>query len=370
YLQQTFAEVTNPPIDPYREGGAMSLVSYLGRSPLIVPKGEVLPCKQMELSTPVLSDAVVEEIRRQEILGFKSLSAVFPIEGGVESLKESLHRLRSEAERAVHEGFNVLCLSDKEAFEDGLVPIPSILALGAVHSYLSKQGLRGRCSLVVQAGDVQEGHDIACLVGFGADAVHPYLMLRLIRNGLTFKDGDTKQEWTLSAKECLENLFAALEDTFKKIIAKMGITTAEGYRGALLFEAVGCGQELMDFLGDLPSRIGGIGLKELVEDAKYRLARTENMQVLGRNRDYMAFNAKVRMALRKAAMAGSAANLPMSSAAGAKPPEALSDEGGESAYISAQAQVLANPISNEYTDFSKMVSDRTPTCLRDLFNLA
>ncbi|MCY2944584.1 MAG: hypothetical protein DWI28_01065 [Planctomycetota bacterium] len=370
YLQQTFAEVTNPPIDPYREGGAMSLVSYLGRSPLIVPKGEVLPCKQMELSTPVLSDAVVEEIRRQEILGFKSLSAVFPIEGGVESLKESLHRLRSEAERAVHEGFNVLCLSDKEAFEDGLVPIPSILALGAVHSYLSKQGLRGRCSLVVQAGDVQEGHDIACLVGFGADAVHPYLMLRLIRNGLTFKDGDTKQEWTLSAKECLENLFAALEDTFKKIIAKMGITTAEGYRGALLFEAVGFGQELMDFLGDLPSRIGGIGLKELVEDAKYRLARTENMQVLGRNRDYMAFNAKVRMALRKAAMAGSAANLPMSSAAGAKPPEALSDEGGESAYISAQAQVLANPISNEYTDFSKMVSDRTPTCLRDLFNLA
>ena len=368
YLQQTFAEVTNPPIDPYREGGAMSLVSYLGRSPLVAPKGEPLPCKQLELSTPVLSDAVVEEIRRQEVLGFKSLSAAFPIEGGAEALKESLHRLRSEAERAVHEGFNVLCISDKEAFEDGLVPIPSLIALGAVQTYLSSQGLRGKCSLVVQAGDVQEGHDIACLVAFGADAVHPYLMLRLIRNGLSFKDPDTKQEWTLSARECLENLFAALEDTFKKVISKMGITTAEGYRGALLFEAVGFGAELMEFLGDLPSRIGGIGLKELVEDAKYRLAKTENMQVLGRNRDYHAFNAKVRMALRKAAIAGSPVNLPMSEAEPAKAPEPVAIGGGEAAYMEALAN--KNPSTPEYNEFSKMISSRTPTCLRDLFNLA
>src|SRR5213079_3758801 len=123
--------------------------------------------------------------------------------------------LRSEAERAVHDGYNVLCLSDKEAFTDGLVPIPSLLALGAVHTYLCRQGLRDRCSLIVQASDVQEGHDICCLVAFGADAVHPYLMLRLIKDGLTFKDGDTKQEMKLDAREALENLFAALEDTIK-----------------------------------------------------------------------------------------------------------------------------------------------------------
>jgi len=368
YLQQTFAEVTNPPIDPYREGGAMSLVSYLGRSPLVSANPEAMPCKQMELSTPVIADAVVEEIRRQEVLGFKSLSAVFPLSGGAESLKESLHRLRSEAERAVHDGFNVLCISDKDAFLDGFAPIPSLLALGAVHTYLSSQGLRGRCSLVVQAGDIQEGHDIACLVGFGADAVHPYLMLRLIRNGLTFKDPDTKQEWSLSARECLENLFAALEDTFKKIISKMGITTAEGYRGALLFEAVGFGKELMDFLGELPSRIGGIGLKELVEDAQYRLGRTENMQVLGRNRDYHAFNAKVRMALRKAAIAGSAASLPVADPNPGRKAEPEGEGGGEAAYLPA----ASNPLTStpEYTEFSSMISARTPTCLRDLFTLA
>jgi len=390
YLQQTFAEVTNPPIDPYREGGAMSLTTYLGRSPLSVARGSLalisesatsdedlpsadddqrpgdLPVRQMELSLPVLSDAQVEEIRRTEVLGFKTLSAVFPLKGGRESLSESLHRLRSEAERAVHDGYIVICLSDKEAFTDGLAPIPSLLALGAVHSYLCNQGLRERCSLVVQAGDVQEGHDIACQVAFGADAVHPYLMLRLIRNGLQFKDPDTRQEWAFGGHECLENLFAALEDSLKKIVSKMGITTIEGYRGAMLFEAVGFGPEVMEFLGDFPSRVGGIGLNDLVDDAQWRLDQAEKMSQLGRNRDYHAFNAKVRMALRKAAVAGAPAPLPIvevtpTSGEGERP----SDEAGEAAYQAKRPR----PLSPEYQEFSRMVSGRTPTVLRDLFDL-
>jgi glutamate synthase domain-containing protein 2/glutamate synthase domain-containing protein 1/glutamate synthase domain-containing protein 3 len=385
YLQQTFAEVTNPPIDPYREGGAMTLTTYLGRSPLVrgqrsevsdqksegeadaseSPPAAGLPVRQMELSSPILSGSVVDEIRRHEVLGFKTFSAAFPLQGGVEALRAGLHRLRSEAERAVHDGYNVLCFSDKEAFGDGLAPIPSLLALSAVHTYLCNQGLRNRCTLVVQAGDVQEGHDIACLVGFGADAVHPYLMMRLIRGGLTFKDPDTKQEWSLNPHECLENLFAALEDTFKKIISKMGITTVEGYRGARLFEAVGFGPELMEFCGNVPSRIGGIGLADLVEDARWRLAQADKMQVLGRNRDYHAFNAKVRMALRKAALAGSSANLPLAEPADEAPPELHSEEGGEEAY----APVKPAHLSSEYEDFSNMVNTRTPTALRDLFQL-
>jgi glutamate synthase (ferredoxin) len=397
YLQQMFAEVTNPPIDPYREGGAMSLTTYLGRSPLLSlaarerrarraagnggGQGEEepdvarsseatsdLPCRQMELSGPVLSDAVLEEVRRNEVLGLKTFSAVFPLRGGVEALRESLHRLRSEAERAVHDSYNVLCLSDKEAFADGLAPIPSLLALGAVHTYLCNQGLRDRCSLVVQAGDVQEGHDIAVLVAFGADAVHPYLMQRLIRDGLTFKDPDTKQEWSLTSRECLENLFAALEDSFKKIISKMGITTIEGYRGARLFEAVGLGPELMEFLGDCPSRLGGIGLTELVEDSRWRLARAEEMQVLGRNRDYHAFNAKVRMALRKAALAGSSAVLPQVDAEQEEKRADGPEEGGEDAYT-ARLQQSADGLTQDYRDFSDMVNRRVPTCLRDLLRL-
>jgi glutamate synthase domain-containing protein 2/glutamate synthase domain-containing protein 1/glutamate synthase domain-containing protein 3 len=382
YLQQTFAEVTNPPIDPYREGGAMSLATYLGRSPMVKsagllasdvpdqgapdaaspprePAASPLPVRQMELSSPIVSDAVVEEIKRNELLGFKTLSAVFPLKGGADALRESLHRLRSEAERAVHDGYNILCLSDKESFANGLAPIPSLLALGAVHQYLCNQGLRERCSLIVQCGDVQEGHDIACLCGFGADAVHPYLMLRLIRNGLQFKDPDTKQEWSLTGRECLENLFGALEDSLKKIISKMGITTIEGYRGAMLFEAVGFGPELMQFLGDFPSRIGGIGLAELVDDAQWRLAQAEKMQVLGRNRDYHAFNAKVRMALRKAATAVDIAPEVGDQGSG-------DAQGGEAAY-QRSAKTDSEGLSKEYLTFSNMVNHRLPTVLRDIF---
>src|SRR5262249_140028 len=303
---------TNPPIDPYREGGAMSLTTYIGRPGGFRGKEsgvrgqeseeQTLPVKQMELASPVISDAIVEEIRRNEVLGYQLIDTTFPLPGGgEEGVGEAVDRIRSEAERAVHAGYAVLCLSDKEACNRGIDPIPSLLALGAVHTYLCRQGLRDRCSLIVQASDVQEGHDICCLVAFGADAVHPYLMLRLIKDGLTFKEAETKQEVTISAHECLENLFAALEDSIKKVIAKMGITTIEGYRGAQLFEAVGFGPELMEWLGDFPSRVGGIGLKELVEDAAWRVKTAEEMfdknRPMGRNKDYMAFNAKVRMAL-------------------------------------------------------------------------
>jgi glutamate synthase domain-containing protein 2/glutamate synthase domain-containing protein 3 len=372
YLQQTFAEVTNPPIDPYREGGAMSLTTYIGR-----PGGfrnartsfsgepeastDQLPVKQMELASPVISDAIIEEIRRNEVLGYQLIDTTFPLSGGEEALREALHRIRSEAERAVHAGYAVLCLSDKEACNRGIDPIPSLLALGAVHTYLCRQGLRDKCSLIVQASDVQEGHDICCLVAFGADAVHPYLMLRLIKDGLTFKEADTKQEVTVSAHECLENLFAALEDSIKKIIAKMGITTIEGYRGAMLFEAVGFGPELMEWLGDFPSRVGGIGLKELVEDAAWRVKAGEEMfaknRPMGKNMDYRAFNAKVRMALRDAVKEAHPEPEP---------------GGGETAYTAPPQEVdpdAPHRVAEKWPKFTDMVNTRPPTVLRDLFNI-
>jgi len=362
YLQQTFAEVTNPPIDPYREGGAMSLTTYLGRSQQAHgPQTEDLvdlPIKQMELPSPVISDAIVEEIRQNEVLGFKLLDATFPLSGGSDALRACLVALQSAAEKAVHDGYHVLCISDKEACKRGIDPIPSLLALGAVHQYLCKQGLRDKCSLIVQAGDIQEGHDVCCLVAFGADAVHPYLMLRLVKDGLVFKDGDTKQENRLEPREALENLFAALEDTIKKVISKMGITTIEGYRGAQLFEAVGFGPELMEFLGDFPSRVGGIGLAELVEDAQWRVRQAEKMTVLGRNRDYMAFNAKVRMALRDAVKESH------------PEPE---QGGGEMAYTAPPEEydpAAPTRVADKFVKFSDMVNTRVPTVLRDLFHIA
>ena len=229
--------------------------------------------------------------------------------------------------------------------------------MGAVHTYLCRQGLRDRCSLIVQAGDIQEGHDIAVLVGFGADAVHPYLMLRLVKEGITYKHAETKQEIALPAREALENLFEALEDSLKKIISKMGITTIEGYRGAMLFEAVGFGPELMEFLGDFPSRIGGLTLGDLVEDAKWRVDQAEKMTVLGRNRDYHAFNAKVRMALRNAVKI-----------AHPEPDGA----GGEVAYTAPPTErddTIPGRVANKFVEFTKLVNTRVPTVLRDLFTI-
>lgn len=370
YLQQTFAEVTNPPIDPYREGGAMSLTTYLGRAaakaheqPSLGFDGnpEELPIRQMELPSPVVSDAVIEEIRQNEILGFKLLDATFPLSGGPEALRTALTALQSAAEKAVHDGYHVLCISDKESCKKGIDALPSLLALGAVDTYLCKQGLRDKCSLVVQAGDIQEGHDICVLVAFGADAVHPYLMLRLVKDGITYKDPESKQEIKIDGHEALENLFAALEDTVKKVISKMGITTIEGYRGARLFEAVGFGPELMEFLGDFPSRVGGIGLAELVEDAMWRVQQAEEMlaknKPMGGNRDYRAFNAKVRMALRDAVKE-----------AHPEPEQG----GGEMAYTMPPSEEdLGAPqrVADKFVKFTDMVNTRVPTVLRDLFNV-
>ena len=358
YLQQTFAEVTNPPIDPYREGGAMSLQTYLGAPAGVGSTREEgsLPIRQMELSNPVISDGVLEEIRRNEVLGYATVDATYRIEGGAAALKASLYALQQSAEGLVRNGFRILCVSDREASKRGVVPIPSLLALGAVHTHLCKVGLRDRCSLIVQAEDVQEGHDVCCLVAFGAEAVHPYLMLRIVRNGLTFKEKENKQDVKLSGHECLENLFAALEDTMKKVIAKMGITTIEGYRGAQLFEAVGFGPELMEFLGEFPSRLGGLGLEELVEDAKWRIQQAESLKngVLSQNKDYRAYNAKIRMALRNSVLE-------------AHPNPAMG--GGEMVYA-APVETPENAevrIAEKWDKFSDMVNTRVPTVLRDLF---
>ncbi|MBX3400535.1 MAG: hypothetical protein KF873_17510 [Gemmataceae bacterium] len=360
YCQQTFAEVTNPPIDPYREGGAMSLTTYLGKSKLRGEEGET-PVKQVELPSPVISDAVIEEIKQNELLGFKLLDATFPLQGGADALRSALHKLRSDAEKAVHEGYHVLCISDKEACRKGIDPIPSLLALGAVHNYLCQQGLRDRCSLVVQAGDIQEGHDVCVLVAFGADAVHPYLMLRLVKDGITYKHPESKQDISIPAREALENLFEALEDTIKKVISKMGITTIEGYRGAMLFEAVGFGPELMEFLGDFPSRVGGLTLADLVDDVNWRVERAEEMAAknspMGRNKDYHAFNAKVRMALRNAVIEAH--------------PEP-DGGGGEVAYTSppqVKDDTLELKVNEKFKKFTDMVNTRVPTVLRDLFKI-
>ncbi len=343
YFQQIFAEVTNPPIDPYREGSAMDLTAYVGRRPRRRPEKDQLPPRQAELPIPVLTGAQVDEIMQMEVLGPVSVPTVYDLSSGVEGLKAALDVLRATVESAVKAGHSVVFLSDREAFRaptsangdahartGTLVPIPSILALCVADRHLKQLNLRDRCSLVCQSGDVQEGHDVCVLLGFGADAVHPYLILRIAQEGVTYRDKELRQEINITAEQSLQNVFSALDDSLKKIYSKMGITTTSGYRDARLFEAIGLGPELCDLMGDVLSRVSGIGLEQLVEDSQARWKRATEVKELVKNKDYRMFNPIVRKALQAAY------------------------ESGEQA---------------KFDKFAELVNNRTPTLLRDLMEV-
>jgi glutamate synthase (ferredoxin) len=309
YFQQIFAEVTNPPIDPYREGAAMDLTAYIGRRPRRRAEKNQLPPRQAELSIPVLTDAQVDEIMQMEVLGPATVPTVYDLKSGVEGFKAAVEELRSRVEATVKAGNSVVFLSDRDAFieKDGKVaaPIPAVIALCVADAHLKKLALRDRCSLVVQSGEVQEGHDICVLLGFGADAVHPYNIMRLAYEGVVYRDKELKQDVNIAPEEAMENVFHALDDILKKVYSKMGITTTNGYRDARLFEAVGIGPEIAELLGPVVTRMGGIGIADLVDDNKDRWKRATELRELRKNMDYRMFNPIVRKAMQAAYETGS-----------------------------------------------------------------
>jgi glutamate synthase domain-containing protein 2/glutamate synthase domain-containing protein 1/glutamate synthase domain-containing protein 3 len=326
YFQQIFAEVTNPPIDPYREGAAMDLTAYIGRRPRRRAEKNQLPPRQAELSIPVLTDAQVDEIMQMEVLGPGVVPTVYELAKGVDGMKAALDELRSRVEEEVSAGNSVIFLSDRDAFVGATlvspsaggvndargtqaqplrVPIPSVIALAVADAHLKKTGMRDRCSLVVQAGEIQEGHDVCVLLGFGADAVHPYMIMRLAYEGAVYRDKELKQDVNITPEEAMDNVYHALDDILKKVYSKMGITTTHGYRDARLFEAVGVGPEIAELIAPVVSRMGGIGLAELVEDNVDRWKRATDLRELRKGMDYRMFNPIVRKAMQAAYESGS-----------------------------------------------------------------
>ena len=285
YLQQTFAEVTNPPIDPYREGGAMSLTTYLGRSaadgrPAVLATGDdELPVKQMELPSPVVSDAIIEEIRQNEVLGFKLLDATFPLSGGAEALRDEPASHSQATPRRPSTTATTSCASrDKEACKRGIDPIPSLLALGAVHTLPVPAGA-ARPVQPDRAGRRHSGRARRLLPRRVRGRRRSPVPDAAARQGRADVQGPGDQAGVSGSTPARRwrTCSRPSKTRIKKIISKMGITTIEGYRGAMLFEAVGFGPELMEFLGDFPSRLGGIGLDGLVEDAQWRVQQAEKM---------------------------------------------------------------------------------------------
>jgi glutamate synthase (ferredoxin) len=304
YFKQRFAQVTNPAIDPLRERLVMSLTTLLGSRGDLTAESPA-HAQLIKLSSPILSDDMIEWLSRQSGAGLRcfTLPAVFDIVGGGDGLKLAIDELCRRASDAVEAGCSVLIIDDLEASESE-APIPMLLAIGALHSHLIREGQRLRASLVVRTGEARDDHHIACLIGFGANAVNPSLAFDVVahespRRGLTGCDA-------------LRNYRRALEDGLLKIMAKMGISTLAGYSGSQTFEIVGLDKHLVEeyFSGAL-CRLSGIGLDGIAGDAMrfHEAARAQAEPALEdagffRYRfggEYHSFNPAVFRALHRAA---------------------------------------------------------------------
>ncbi|MEO8109178.1 MAG: glutamate synthase large subunit [Ginsengibacter sp.] len=263
YFKQLFAQVTNPPIDPIRERLVMSLVTFVGNNGNLLEE-DPLACHSLALKHPVLSNRELEKIRSIDtgIFQAHTLQSYFIADGKPGSLQKGIDRLCRYATDAVEDGFEVLIISDR-AIDSEHAAIPSLLATAAVHHHLIRKGLRGKVGLVIEAGDVWEVHHFACLIGFGATAINPYLSLSTIRdlklNG--------KMQTDLDVSQLKKNYIKAVNDGLLKVFSKMGISTLQSYQGAQIFEIIGINKSVVEkYFTGATSRIEGMGLDEIAKE--------------------------------------------------------------------------------------------------------
>jgi glutamate synthase (NADPH/NADH) large chain/glutamate synthase (ferredoxin) len=268
YFKQLFAQVTNPPIDSTREAVVMSVGSLVGSERNLLDETPA-HARQLVIENPILRDDQLESLRQvdSEIFKAQTLDITWPVDDGVAGLESALERLCADADRALAAGTNILVLSDRAVGAER-APIPSLLAVGAVHHHLVRTGTRLQTGLVVESGEPRSVQSVAVLIGYGAAAVNPYLMLDTI--GQLVEEGRIE----LSHAEARDRAVKAIGKGLLKVISKMGISTISSYCGAQVFEAVGLAPKLIErYFTGTPSRIGGIGLTEIAEGALVRHRR-------------------------------------------------------------------------------------------------
>ena len=334
YFRQQFAQVTNPPIDSLREGIVMSLQTQIGREAnIFVPAQQ--HAEQIVLSSPILSQRKLRQIMGLEDSGVPHAFLDLQYDAHMD-LKAAILQVCDEAEAAVRAGKVVLLLSDRYPVK-GKIPIQALLATGAVHHRLVKAGLRCKCNILVETATARDAHHFACLIGYGATAVYPYLayqtLFDLLRKGAVKMDADTRQELGRSYRRGIrKGLF--------KIMSKMGISTIASYRSAQLFEIVGLGDEVVSlcFEGS-ESRIQGADFTDLKADTEYLAKRawdpSEGVEQGGllkymHNGEYHMYNPDVIATLQSAVMTGN---------------------------------------YEQYQEFAALVNERPVSCIRDLLKL-
>ncbi|MEN9225857.1 MAG: glutamate synthase large subunit [Thermostichus sp. HHBFW_bins_43] len=268
YFKQRFAQVTNPAIDPLRESLVMSLDVYLGSKGNLL---EIRPenARLLQLRSPVLNEAELAALQHTPF-PCQTLSILYPVAAGPEGLRARLGSLCAEAVAAVQAGAEILILSDRGLNAEQAL-VPPLLAVGAIHHHLIQQGLRLKTSLVVETAQCWSTHHFACLIGYGASAICPYLAYESVRQWWHKPKTQTQMGSgklpQLSLAEVQLKYRAGIEAGLLKILSKMGISLLSSYHGAQIFEAIGLSQEVIElaFRGTV-SRVGGMTLADLARE--------------------------------------------------------------------------------------------------------
>ncbi len=267
YFKQLFAQVTNPPIDPIREEMVMSLISYIGNERNILDE-EPENCHTLKLPHPLLTNRDLEKLRRVSSgdLLATTLPTLFRAEDGERGMRHALDDLGNRASFAVASGYTLLILSDR-GVDSTYAPLPSLLAMAAVHNRLVREGTRTKVALIIESGEPREVMHFALLIGYGASAINPYLAFEslheLKHRGLL--------PHTVTTSQAEKNFIKAINKGLLKTFSKMGISTLQSYRGAQVFEAVGLNHALVDkYFAGTASRIEGVGLDVLAREAQMK----------------------------------------------------------------------------------------------------
>ncbi|MFQ5851177.1 MAG: glutamate synthase large subunit [Candidatus Binatia bacterium] len=353
YFKQLFAQVTNPPIDSLREELVMSLNTALGyRRNLLAETPE--HARLIKFSSPILSQQEIKWLKDlpgsltdgtndRPVHTSALLPTLFPVAEGSKGLEAALESLCEEAAQAIDEGKTILILTDR-GVSPTHAPIPMLLAVGAVHHYLIRHGKRMRASIVAETGEAREEHHFACLLGYGASMIHPYVtfetIIHLLNNNSEGGRGNGVDG--LDILKALQNYKKAIEHGVLKIMSKMGISTLSSYRGSQIFEAVGINKSVIDkyFTGTM-SRIEGAGTEEItLEVLKFHQAAfgvsqprlvQEGFYRYRKTGEYHAFNPDVFKSIHRMVKSGA---------------------------------------PKDYQSYARAVDERPPTAIRDLLRLA
>jgi glutamate synthase (NADPH/NADH) large chain len=276
YFKQLFAQVTNPPLDGIREELVTQVSTPIGpESNLLEPTEK--SCRRLKLDSPVLNNEDIARIRHIDLPGFKTktVTALYRIADGAAGLEAALERVFEETDRAIDEGNTFVILSDRGMDAEN-APIPALLATAGTHHHLVRNGRRMRVGLLVESGSPREVHHFATLIGYGADAVNPYLAFETLYDLI---QQDILKEKSVKGRKngeslhdaAVRNFIKAVNKGLVKVMSKMGISTIQSYRGAQIFEAVGLDKAFVDkYFTYTASRIGGIGLTEIEREMNMR----------------------------------------------------------------------------------------------------